>query len=202
MTINEIRGSGLLELYVIGSLEEEELTIVENAILTYPTLKEDIREIEYALFEVANAYAIPPHGSVKPLLMATIDYIERIKSGEIPCSPPLLRTTSNVNDFEEWLNRSDMRAPDDFDAMYAKIIADEPEKLTAIVWLRYGAPPEIHTKEHERFLIVEGSCDITIGEVKHQLNPGDYLAIPLHISHHVVVTSNLPCKIILQRVAA
>ncbi len=202
MTINEIRESGLLELYVIGDLEGEELRIVENALLEYPILKKDIREIEYALFKLADARAIEPHGAVKPLLMATVDYTERIKNGEPLCSPPLLNADSKVDDFQEWLERPDMISPTDFDAMYAKIIAHEPEKLTAIVWLRYGAPPEIHTVEYERFLIVEGTCEIIIDKEVNIMKPGDYLAIPLHVSHAVKVTSTIPCKIILQRVAA
>jgi mannose-6-phosphate isomerase-like protein (cupin superfamily) len=54
----------------------------------------------------------------------------------------------------------------------------------------------------EHFLIVEGTCDITIGDKVHHLVPGDYLSIPLYIDHDVKVTSITPCKVILQRVAA
>ena len=64
------------------------------------------------------------------------------------------------------------------------------------------APEEIHTNEFERFLIVEGSCDIQIGETVHQLQAGDFLSIPLFENHFVTVTSSIPCKVILQRVAA
>jgi mannose-6-phosphate isomerase-like protein (cupin superfamily) len=60
----------------------------------------------------------------------------------------------------------------------------------------------VHDNEFEKFLILEGSCTITIEEEAHHLVPGDYLAIPLHKSHQVTITSEIPCKIILQRVAA
>ena len=64
------------------------------------------------------------------------------------------------------------------------------------------SPIEVHTNELESFLILEGTCDITIGEEVHHLVTGDFISIPLHIGHSLIVTSNIPCKVILQRVAA
>jgi mannose-6-phosphate isomerase-like protein (cupin superfamily) len=64
------------------------------------------------------------------------------------------------------------------------------------------APDEIHDNEYEKFLIVEGECDITVGTNVHHLTPGNYFSIPLHATHSVKVTSKTPCKVILQRVAA
>lgn len=90
----------------------------------------------------------------------------------------------------------------DTDNIYAKIIGYTPEATTAIVWLKDYAPHEVHDNEYERFLIVEGTCDIIVEDQVNQLVPGDYFAIPLHKNHLVKVTSSIPCKVILQRVAA
>jgi len=73
---------------------------------------------------------------------------------------------------------------------------------TALLWLRYMAPQEVHHHEYEKFLILEGSCDIIVGNKTHSLLPGDYFCIPLHERHEVRITSSMPCKAILQRVAA
>lgn len=202
MNIAEVRESGLLELFAMGALDEAEMAQVNALLLKYPDLHQDLAEIEHSVFAYAQTQAVEPHGAVKPLLMATIDYMERLRAGEIPSSPPILHAHSTITDYQQWLQRPDMVAPEDYDAMFAKIIAHEPEKLTAIVWLRYGAPGETHVDEYEKFLIVEGACEITIGEVVYTLKAGDYLSIPLHIDHNVRVTSTIPCKIILQRVAA
>ena len=58
---------------------------------------------------------------------------------------------------------------------------------------RWNSPQRIR-----KFLIVA----ITVGDQEYDLKPGDYMSMPLHINHHVCVTSPVPCKIILQRVAA
>ena len=134
--------------------------------------------------------------------MATIDYTERLKSGESPSFPPVLNENSKIEDYHEWLSREDMIAASEFEEIYAKIIGYTPKVTSAIVWIKNMTPEEVHNDEHEKFLIVEGTCDITVGEKIHQLKAGDYFAIPLHENHQVKVTSAIPCKVILQRVAA
>jgi mannose-6-phosphate isomerase-like protein (cupin superfamily) len=202
MNLKEIRESGLLELYVNGALEKSEHALVIHALEIHPELKQDLEEIEIAFLQYAQNASITPHGAVKPLLLATLNYMERMRNGELPSFPPVLNEQSTLADYRQWLDREDMKAPQDMEAMYARLIAHEAEKITAIVWLRFGAPDETHTAEYEKFLIAEGTCTITIGEDEHHLKAGDYLSIPLHINHHVTVTSSIPCKIILQRIAA
>ncbi|MBC7688849.1 MAG: cupin domain-containing protein, partial [Aquabacterium sp.] len=84
----------------------------------------------------------------------------------------------------------------------AKIIGYTPQAITAIVWIKDFAPQEVHDDEFEKFLIVEGSCTITVGQEVTELFPGDFFAIPLYKKHVVKVTSAVACKIILQRIAA
>ncbi len=200
MKSNEILESGLLELYALGSLEVPEVRIVEDALSGDPLLVQELWRIEDTLLSFAQANAIEPNPTIKALLIAKIEYIERLKNGEVPSRLPTLNPNSKVEEFERWLARTEMQREPDFDAAHVMIISDEPEKMTALVRLRYGAPPETHTLEHEKFLIVEGTCDLTVGSTVHALMPGDYFPIPLHVSHNVVVTSKVPCKIILQRV--
>ncbi|MEJ7681691.1 MAG: hypothetical protein WKG06_28365 [Segetibacter sp.] len=54
------------------------------------------------------------------------------------------------------------------------LLAHTPKVTTAIVWIKDTAPAEVHTNELEKFLIVEGSCEIIIEEDIHQLFPGDF----------------------------
>lgn len=150
----------------------------------------------------ARLNAIEPDPTIKPFLLATIDYSERLENGEAVTFPPALNESSTIGDFSPWLSREDMVLVGELESVHAKIIGYTPEQITAIVWIKKMAPEEIHTNEFERFLIVEGSCDIQIGETVHQLQAGDFLSIPLFENHFVTVTSSIPCKVILQRVAA
>lgn len=201
-TIETYIGSGVLELYVLGAASAEEAREVERMAAAHPQVREEIEAIRLAMESYADAHAVEPHPTIQPLLLATIDYMERLKKGEAPTAPPILHENSKPSDYKAWLDRPDMVAPAGFDEIFAKIIGANPQATTAIVWLRSGAPLEVHDDEHEKFLIIEGSCDIVIDGKAHQMKPGDYMSIPLHSDHYVKVTSPGPCKVVLQRVAA
>ena len=201
LTSKEYIDSGILEQYVLGNASSGDSAEVELRAAADPAIRQEIETICETLEAIAMANAVEPDPVIKPFLMATIDYYERIENGEPVSAPPLLNENSKLADYTDWLNRSDMVSPGT-DDIFAKIIGYTAEATTAIIWLKDYTPPEVHSKEYERFLIVEGSCNITVADEVNQLVPGDYFAIPLHKSHFVKVTSSVPCKIILQRIAA
>lgn len=203
--MNDVRKfieSGILEMYVLGQTTAEETSEVEQMASMYDEVHHEIQEISAALEQYAKANAVEPDPMIHPFLMAVIDYTERLKKGEAPAFPPPLHEGSKISDYAEWLKRTDLSPSEPLVDVHASIIGYTPEVTTAIVWLKDGAPPETHTKELEKFLIVEGTCDITIDNKVHSLQPGNVLIIPLHMTHWVKVTSPHPCKIILQRAAA
>lgn len=200
MSLEHIRNEALLERYVIGDLSIQEIEMLEKALLEMPNLKVELQEIEKTFEVYAQANAIEPDPTTKPFLMAFLNYTERLKAGEQPSLVPALNENSKIEDYIEWLERPDLQAPKDYDAMHGYIIGHTEERTNVIVWLKFGAPDETHTDEHEKFLIIEGTCNIVLDDKEvHPLKPGDYFAIPLHISHRVEVTSDTACKVILER---
>ena len=194
--------SGILESYVLGAATEAEISEVEEMATIHENVRKEIDEISQFFEKYAEENAMEPDPTIRPFFLATVDYIERMNAGEIVSNPPLLSASSTIEDYKIWLDRADMILPDDAADVYAKIIGNAPEAITAIVWLKDLAPQEAHKAEYERFLIVEGSCEITISDNVYALKTGDFLEIPLFQNHHVTVTSIIPCKVVLQRVAA
>lgn len=194
--------SGILELYVLGktSLTENELVIMMSN--RFPEVFEEIIAIEISLEKYALTNGVAVNVTIKPFVLATIDFTERLQNGEPATFPPILNANSNLKDFSPWLKRSDMVLPLDFEEIHAKIIGYNNEAITAIIWLKSGSPMEIHDDEYERFMIVEGTCTITIDKEDFYLKSGDVLSIPLYKEHYLKVTSAIPCKAILQRIAA
>lgn len=201
-SVEQILASGLLELYVIGDLSDQDSSLVEAKLIEFPALKKELHNIELSLEQYAFANAVEPDPTLKGMTIAVANYTTRLESGEAAVNPPSLHEGSKISDFEQWLDRPNMQEPEEYDSMYGRIIGSNEEKTTLIVWLKDGAPDETHTDELEKFLIVEGTCDITIGDKVHSLKAGDFLSIPLHINHNVRVTSTTRCKVILERAAA
>lgn len=203
MTSKEYIDSGILETYVMGAASHSEQEEVEKMAATYPAIRQEIDAISGALESYAMEYALAPSPSVKPLLMATIDYSERIQSGEAISFPPILTENSRVADYAPWLNRPDLDfTGSDDQNLFARLIGYTKKMTTAIVWIKENSPREIHHHELESFLIIEGTCDIYVGDKSNHLVAGDYFTIPLHEYHMVKVTSDIACKAILQRIAA
>jgi mannose-6-phosphate isomerase-like protein (cupin superfamily) len=200
--VEEYIKSGILEMYVLGFTSEKENREIEEMSALHSEIRNEIDEISDALLMYSEDTAPGVNRTIKPMVMAVIDYTERLKKGEIPSIPPLLNKDSKPGEYEEWLKRRDMVLPADFNDIHAKLIGHVKGAMTAIVWIKESTPYEVHDQEYERFLIVEGTCDIIIDEKPYSLVPGDYMQIPLHAGHLVKVTSEVPCKVILQRVAA
>ncbi|MBK7884437.1 MAG: cupin domain-containing protein [Chitinophagaceae bacterium] len=194
--------SGILESYLLGITNPVETNEVEQMASTYAEIKSELDKISTSLETYAHTHAIAPNPVIKPFLMAIIDYSERMQKGEPATFPPILDAGSSIDDYTNWLNRADMQPPGDFKEMFAKIIGYTPGAITAIAWIKHMAPEEVHDNEYEKFLIIEGTCNIIVDEKVHSLTPGDYFPIPLYKNHHVQVTSAIPCKVILQRIAA
>jgi mannose-6-phosphate isomerase-like protein (cupin superfamily) len=199
--VDDFIKSGILELYVLGHTSKEENTEVRRMCFEYPAIMDELERITQSVVSISSEKAFTPNDTVKPLIMATVDYTERLRLGEVPGNPPILHSASKISDYSEWLTRPDMFLPSDAENIYVKFIAQTSEAISAIVWIKKFAPMEKHSVEHEKFLIVEGSCDIMVNGEKNSLVPGDYFSIPLYADHEVLVTSDIPCKVVLQRVA-
>ena len=200
--IQDYIASGILELYVLGVTGKKENEEIEGIALSHVEVREEIENISDAIESYAKQNAVAPDPTIKPFLMAVIDYTERLKNGEAPTFPPVLNESSKIADYDQWINRTDIKLPENFSDFHAKLIGYTPLVTTAIIWIKDMAPQEIHQHEYEKFLILEGACDITIDNKIHSLKPGDYLSIPLYKKHDVKITSSYPCKAILQRIAA
>lgn len=201
-SVSEYIESGILEMYVMGLTSADESVEVEKMMTLHPEVQEEIRAIGRSLELYDQANAVEPHATIKPLLLATLDYMQRLGAGEMPADPPILDERSTAADYAQWIDRADFSNPPHVDEIHVKLIAHTPQATSAIVWIKNMAPDEVHHNEYEKFLILEGTCDIMVGDKSHSLKPGDYFQIPLHADHRVVVTSEVPCKVVLQRVAA
>jgi mannose-6-phosphate isomerase-like protein (cupin superfamily) len=165
-------------------------------------VREEIENICTTMEDYGKQNALTPDPTIKPFLFAFIDYTQRLKNGEQASFPPVLNENSRISDYNLWIDRNDIKLPENFKDFHAQIIGYTPEMTTAIIWIKDMAPQEVHKHEYEKFLILEGTCDISIEDKVYNLKAGDYLSIPLYKNHDVKITSLIPCKAILQRIAA
>ena len=95
--IQEYIGSGILEAYVFGIAAPEEAKEVEEMANEYEGVRAAIKLIGRDLENYAQDNAIAPDPTIKPFLIATIDYAERMEKGERASFPPLLVESSKIS---------------------------------------------------------------------------------------------------------
>jgi len=73
MNIEEIKDSGLLELYVLDTATYQEIKIVKDAIKKFPDLVSEIKTIERTLLKYAQIYAVTPSTGLKDSILKSLN---------------------------------------------------------------------------------------------------------------------------------
>ncbi len=73
MTIEEIKASGLLELYALGQLSAREHELVREYLDSFPALRKDLHQIEQALENVAQAASVKAPSAVKQRILDEVN---------------------------------------------------------------------------------------------------------------------------------
>lgn len=194
--------SGVLDLFVTGVLPAEEQIEIAKEASQNPALQAEIDALRAAYELLGNAQAIQPPSTSKARFLANLDELEAEAAQFDPARPPVLNPLSRPEDYDFWTNLETSKAPDTYENLFFVPVADNDDGLTAVVWINGMVEEEEHLDAIEKFLVLEGSCMIDIeGDVTY-LKAGDQLSIPKFKSHNVKVTSDIPCKLIVQRIAA
>lgn len=188
----------LVHEYILGLLTNEDVLAFEIELAGDPELQKEVEEIREVLEVLADENATSPRASLKERIFQR--FVE-IDAEELE-RPPMLNPSSTAADYSQWTEGNDKEAPEDYDNLHYIVAAMNEDGPTLIVWIKDRLPEEVHVDSIERFLVLEGSCEIRFDGKVHSLKEGDYLAVPLHKPHTVTVTSENPCKLIVQRQAA
>jgi mannose-6-phosphate isomerase-like protein (cupin superfamily) len=197
---DDYMNSGMLELFVMGMLTKEESIEVETMAALHPEIRDEIAVIEDAQEEMAKLAALHPPSRVKTKLLNAIEEVE--SQTKLAGNPPFLSRHSKVEDFNPWVKNPDNVAPKEYEDPFFIPLVMTAEETIALVWIRENIPSEVHTDVIEKLFILEGSCDVEFGGQVYSLKAGDFLRIPLHVAHKVTITSKIPCKLIVERLAA
>lgn len=196
MNLQPYIASGILELYVLDLLSQDEKIGLERMLKVYPILKEEVLSIENALENYAQANAIKPS---KKLEKEIIEIVTNLAI-EQDISFEQLPKINEYSNYHNWLPLINQIKPNEIDGgIFTKVLKYNDEISQVLVVSEINIPEEIHDDELESFLILEGNCECIISGKSRFMGPGDFMAIPLYEPHDVIVKSK-QVTAILQRV--
>lgn len=189
--------SGILELYALNSLPDDELRGVERMLAMYPELRKELDAIEMALENYAEATKVNPPEYVKESVVGSLLNLEKEKQMNSENLPLINRFT----DYKNWLSFvgsfGELRLGED--GKHLKVLRHDNEVVQMLVVSTTDIEEETHENEYESFLILEGECKCKVGDKLTLMGAGDYMEIPLHQPHDVELISEKVVAI-LQRI--
>lgn len=185
---------GMLELFALGALSPAEAEGVRRAVEQDDALRTELEDLHRALEMVALLNStVPP-----PMLRAAILSDVRITatSGEPMC---VIDQGTRTADLPQWIFAHPDPDPNEYENMHVVDLQCPPQLASALVWVKHYVSEEEHDVCHEAFHILEGTCEVLVGDVLRRMGPGESISIPLHVPHSVRITSPYPCKAVVQR---
>ena len=186
MDVKQYIESGILEEYCMGHLSEGDEAYLTQMLMLYPEIKEELAEIELAIERLALAAAITPHSRLKKRILSAIDFDDTSVLLDIARMPAV----DEFANYKSWLKTLDHLIPsnpqEDF---FAEMIRTDESYQQLLIVTKNDVPEEEHQEFIESFFILKGQCECTVDNKLFKLNPGDFLEIPLNVTHDIKIVS-------------
>ncbi|MBL7951893.1 MAG: cupin domain-containing protein [Flavobacteriales bacterium] len=185
---------GTLELYVLGALAPDQMDRVRQAVEQDAAVRRAVEDLQHALETLAWVRSTPPPPELRDRILGTWAHVA---ADHTPMC--VIDDHTRTADLPGWIFALADPAPGDYENMHVHYLDCPPELASAVVWVKHYVTEEEHDACHESFHILEGRCEVLIGDVVRHMGPGESITIPLHVPHSVRVTSSYPCKAVVQR---
>ncbi|MHA4895998.1 cupin domain-containing protein [Pedobacter sp. PWIIR3] len=182
MNLREYIESGILELYALNLLTEQEKREVDEMLAVHMELGEELELIYMALEAYASSQVKTPGKGVKSRIMGALHNLQKEKNMRLTDLPLI----DKFSDYTNWLSviskYSDMEPDDSGSAI--KVLRKDHRVTQLLVITSKDILEETHDDEYESLLLLEGECICAIEGEARIMIPGDFMEIPLNSVHH------------------
>ncbi|WP_428328521.1 cupin domain-containing protein [Mucilaginibacter sp.] len=187
MDIKAYIESGVLEEYCLGLLNAEEQAYLIQITMLYPEVKAELTAVELVMENIAIATATEPAPANRQRILSSLGFEDASAMLDINNLPAVDETA----DHQTWLNTLAHLIPEaePTEDFLVHVIRNDSRYQQMLVITKNDVPEEEHGDLLESFFILEGHCECTVGNELYQLNPGDFLEIPLNVKHDIKIVS-------------
>jgi mannose-6-phosphate isomerase-like protein (cupin superfamily) len=184
INLEEYIAKGNLEAFCLGNLSAEEEAQLQELCKRFPKLRVELQIVEQAMERLAAIAGVTPTIDHKKKLLDSLGFgNKRLDLNQLP-------VINEDTDYLDWLDALAHLLPaQPKDSIIFHPLTSTPELSQTLVFTRMSIPDETHEDLIESFFILEGNCTCIVGGQAYHLSPGDFLEIPLHVHHDIVLTS-------------
>ena len=189
--------SGILEQYALGLLPDTEKLNVKRMLNLHVELRDELERIQIAMENYASSRAIKPRSQMRDIVIDSIVNLQKEKIMDINDLPLI----NKFSDYNNWLGLLATlgEMPLGHDGKFVKVLRADESVTQMLITSSTDIEEEVHSNEHESFLILSGKCKCTISGKERLMGPGEFMSIPLYEPHDVELLSETVIAI-LQRV--
>ncbi len=203
--IKKILESGIVEDYCLGVSKPQDSQKLMELCMQYPEVSQYLEETQKTLESFSESLTKKAPTRSKEIIQKNI--LTNLKLEKAVLTEPDLMLEefieiSRHSKAEQWNELlKEIEPPETFDNIFAKpLFVSEKEELI-LVWAKDMVPDEVHEDVNECFFLLEGTVDCYVDDQVFHMEKGDFMQIPLHLHHKVIVTSPTPGKAIRSRVS-
>ncbi|MFD2284977.1 cupin domain-containing protein [Pedobacter petrophilus] len=197
MDLSAFLNSGLLELYLMGKLDQEEVLLVHQMRATHPEVVAELASLEAFFEREALQHAVKPDPKFDDKMESLFLNLEIEQAMQLSDTPLI----TSFSDADAWFEMISPLLPQgELGGRFEKLLRNDDQVMQALVITPEGVDEEVHENLHESFLILKGTCICTIGNETITMGPGSFMQIPLNQPHTIAVASKSVIAI-LQHVA-
>lgn len=93
-------------------------------------------------------------------------------------------------------NVKNINPPLEFENVHVEKLVTDSLSTAFVIWVKAEVKPHIHQRHTESLYILEGSGKLMLDDEMVEINPGDFVLIPVGTVHSLIVTSKIPVKVI------
>jgi len=196
--------SGVVEDYCLGTATLEDVTRLQSLCNQFAEAQAYLEKNQKAMEELIGKFSRKPSDHSKNIINKNILENLKLESASLIGDEQLLpefigiSRHSNIDHWDALVK--EITPPSDFENIYAKPLFVSTTQELILVWAKNIVPDEVHDDLTESFLLLEGTADCYVDDEVFSMVKGDFMEIPLHSNHKVVVTSASPGKAIRSRV--
>ncbi|MFT5426366.1 MAG: mannose-6-phosphate isomerase-like protein (cupin superfamily) [Gammaproteobacteria bacterium] len=108
----------------------------------------------------------------------------------------LFITSTQFVTAEQYVEINKLSPEVEYDNIHVYKMDTDKNKSTFIIWIKKEVKAHKHEFHTETLLVLEGAGDMHVGDESYMIKVGDYINVPENTPHSVVVTSDVPLKVI------
>ena len=201
MDMKEYISSGIIELYVLGSLSPQEMKEVEEMAAAHRSVAEEILQMQESLNNYAASHSQNPRSSLREEILRAVAASE--KEERVISFPPRVSGNLSPAYWLKYLADNNIFSPPDFDMVHLVDFPGDEKQVTYAAWAKKGAVvEESHSDADEYLLMLKGHCSVTIDGKIGYYKEGDLVYVPKGCVHRAEALSDETMVLIGQRIAA